>query len=120
MTMTSVLIHYDPNLPIILTGDASSYGIGTVISRSFPDGPEWPIAYAYHTLSTSEKKLIFGLNKFHQYLYGRTFIIQTDHKPLTTILEPTQGIPSLAAAQLQHSTFWLFISDLISCNQAAL
>ena len=46
--------------------------------------------------------LIFGLSKFHQYLYGCAFILQTDHKPLTTILGPTQGIPSLAAAWLQR------------------
>ena len=46
--------------------------------------------------------LVFGLSKFHQYLYGRAFILQTDHKPLTNILGPTQGIPSLAAARLQR------------------
>ena len=46
--------------------------------------------------------LIFGLSKFHQYLYGRTFILQTDHKSLTTIFGPTQGIPSLAATRLQR------------------
>ena len=45
--------------------------------------------------------LVFGLSKFCQYLYHRAFILQTDHKPLTTILGPTQGIPSLVAARLQ-------------------
>ena len=79
MITTSVLAHYDPNLPIILAGDASSYGVGAVILHSFPDGSERPIAYTSHTLSTSERNyahealaLIFGLSKFHQYLYGRT------------------------------------------------
>jgi len=44
--------------------------------------------------------LIFGLNKFHQYLYGHTFILQTDHKLLTIILGPTKGItPQGEAAQ---------------------
>ena len=46
--------------------------------------------------------LVFGLSKFHQYLYGRVSILQTDHKPLTTILGPTQGIPSLATARFQR------------------
>ena len=46
--------------------------------------------------------LVFGLSKFHQYLYGRASILQKDHKPLTTILGPTQGIPSLAAARFQR------------------
>ena len=46
--------------------------------------------------------LIFGIKKFHRYLYGRKFILITDHKPLTTILGPKKGIPSLAAARLQR------------------
>ena len=111
LTSAPVLVHYDPKLPIVLAGNASAYGIGAIISHSFPDGSEKPIAYASRTLSSAEKNyaqvekealaLIFGLSKFHQYLYGRTFILQSDHKPLTTILGPTQGIPSLAAARLQ-------------------
>ena len=103
-----MLAHYDPGLLIILAGDASAYGVGAVIFHSFPDGSGRPIAYASHTLSSAERDygqvkkealaLIFGLSKFHQYLYSRTFILQTDHKPLTIILDPIQGIVSLAAA----------------------
>ena len=32
--------------------------------------------------------LIFNMQKFHQYLYGRHFILITDNKPLTTTLGP--------------------------------
>ena len=39
---------------------------------------------------------------FHTYLYGRKFTLVTDHKPLTTLLGPKKGIPSLAAARLQR------------------
>ena len=46
--------------------------------------------------------MIFGVKKFHQYLYGRKFTLITDHKPLMTILGPKKGIPSLAAARLQR------------------
>ena len=77
-----------------------------------PDGSERPIAFASYTLSTSEHNyaqlekealsLIFGVKKFHQYLYGRRFTIITDHKPLTAILGAKKGIPSLAAARLQR------------------
>ena len=97
---------------LVIAGDASAYGVGAVISRSFPDSSKRPIAYASHTSSSAERNyaqvekealaLIFGPSKFNQYLYGRTFILQTDHKPLTTILGPTQGISSLAAARLQR------------------
>ena len=46
--------------------------------------------------------LIFGLKRFHQYLYGRKFTLITDHKPLLTILGPKKEIPPLAAARLQR------------------
>lgn len=35
-------------------------------------------------------------------MYGREFAILTDHKPLTSILGPKQGVPPLAAARLQR------------------
>lgn len=46
--------------------------------------------------------LVFGIKRFHQYLYGRKFTLVTDHKPLLAILGPKQGIPPLAAARLQR------------------
>jgi len=108
----TVLAHYDPSLPLQLAADASAYGIGAVISHTYPDGTERPIAFASRTLSNSEKKyaqlkkevlsLIFGIQKFHSYLYGRAFTLCTDHKPLTTILNPRKEIPPLSAARLQR------------------
>ena len=50
---------------------------------------------------------MFGIQKFHKYIYGRQFTLVTDHKPLTTILGPKTGVPALAAARLQHWTFLL-------------
>ena len=107
-----VLAHYDPKLPLKLAGDASAYGTGAVLSHVFPDGGERPVAFASRTLSTSERNysqiekealsLIFGINKFHQYLYGRHFTLVTDHKPLTTLLGPSRSVPPLAAARLQR------------------
>lgn len=107
-----VLAHYDPQLPIVLAGDASSYGLGAVISHKMPDGSERPVAYASRTLTESEKNysqierealsLVFGIKRFHKYLYGRHFLLHTDHRPLTTIFGPKQGIPPLAAARMQR------------------
>ena len=112
LTSAPVLAHYDPHLPIRLAADASPYGVGAVISHTMPDGSERPIAFASRTLTTSERNyaqidkealsLVFGIRKFHQYIYGRRFTLITDHKPLTTILGPKQGIPALAAARMQR------------------
>ena len=46
---------------------------------------------------------MFGVRKFHQYLYGREFVLITDHKPLLSLLGPKKGIPTLAAARMQRN-----------------
>ena len=107
-----VLAHYDPSLPLKLAGDASAYGIGAVLSHVFPDGSEHPVAYASRTLSPTEQNysqvekeaqsLVFGVQKFHTYVYGRRFTLVTDHKPLTTLLGPKTGIRPMTAARLQR------------------
>ena len=66
--------------------------MGCVISHILEDGTERPISYASCTLSLVEKNysqlykeaaaIMFGVRKFHTYLYGQRFKIYTDHKPL--------------------------------------
>ena len=117
LASTEVLVHYNPQLPIKLDCDASAYGIGAVISHVFPDKTERPIAYTSRTLTAPERNypqiekealaLVNGVKKFHQFLFGRHFILVTDHKPLTTILGPKKGLPTLAAARLQRWAMFL-------------
>ena len=121
LTSAPVLTHYDPDLPINLAADASAYGVGAVIAHVFPDGTERPIAYASRSLTSSERNyaqierealsLVFGVKRFHQYLYGRKFSLVTDHKPLTAIFGSKKGIPSLAAARLQRWAILLSAYD---------
>ena len=108
----SCLVPYNPKRPIKLDCDASSTGVGAVLSHIMEDGQERPIAFASRTLTKTERgyaqlhkealSLIFGVKKFHMYLYGNHFTLVTDHKPLLSILGPKIGIPTLAAARLQR------------------
>ena len=72
--------------------------------RGLWHSPHVPSLPARVIMLKLRKKLtiIFGMKKFHQYLYGRQFNLITDHKPLTAIFGPKKGVPSLAAARLQR------------------
>lgn len=55
------------------------------------------------TLSWKRRDLQLYLEKkLHQYLYGHTFVIYTDHKPLLGLFKPNRAIPTMAAARIQR------------------
>ncbi|CAK1591123.1 unnamed protein product [Parnassius mnemosyne] len=111
LSSSKILMHYSSDLPIVLTCDASSVGVGAVISHLTPEG-ERPVAYASRSLTAAERAysqidrealaIVFGVRKYHQYLYGRKFILRTDHKPLTHIFGKKTGIPVMAASRIQR------------------
>ncbi|UYV84327.1 K02A2.6-like [Cordylochernes scorpioides] len=90
ITSERVLVPYDTTLPLCLATDASQIG--------------------------TEKEalaIIYGITKFHQFIYGRKFILVTDHKPLVTILGPRSGIPTLSTSRLQR---WALILSVYTYN----
>ena len=112
LSSTKLLAHYDPDNDLLLSCDASPYGIGAVLSQISQDGEEKPIAFASRSLAPAERKysqldkeglsIVFGTRKFHQYLFGREFTIQSDHKPLQHIFGETRPVPHMASARLQR------------------
>ena len=117
LSSAKVLVHYNPKLPLKLDCDASSVGIGAVLSHVQSDGTEKPIAYASRSLTKAERNysqierealsIIWGIKKFHNYLYLNTFTLITDHKPLTTIFNPSKALPSVASARIQRWAIFL-------------
>jgi len=56
----------------------------------------------YSQIEREGLALMYGVKKFHQYLWGREFTLQTDHKPLTTIFGNKKGIQTTTADRLQR------------------
>ena len=111
-----VLAFYNVKKPVLITCDASQSGLGAVFLQE-----DRPIAYASRALTNAESRyaqiekellaVVFAFNKFHQYVYGREVLVESDHKPLESIMKK-----SLAAApprlqrmllQLQKYSFTL-------------
>ena len=74
-----------------LRSDASSTGLGAVLLQYYDEYP-MPVAYASQKLLDRETRysaiereclgIVWGIQRFLYYLYGRKFILETDHKPL--------------------------------------
>lgn len=112
ITSDVVLVHFDPELPVILTCDASDKGLGAVLAHRFPNRDEKPISLNSRALTKEEKNysviqkealaIVFACKKLYQYLWGRPFILKTDHKPLVAIFGEKTGIPQMAASRMQR------------------
>lgn len=92
VSQKTILAYFDPNKETTLSVDASPYGIGTMISQ---DGK--PIEFASASLNTTQQRynhiekellaLVYGCERFHYYLYGCSFTLETDHRPLLGLLK---------------------------------
>ena len=76
----------------LLSADyASDRGIGAVLMQEH-DGKLFPVCYGSKKLSSAERNystiekeclaIVWGFKRFHLYLYGVPYVLQTDHEPL--------------------------------------
>ena len=102
------LRYYNWTKLVTLQCDTSLKGLGTCIIQ---DGQ--PIAFASKSLMDTKTHyanikrellaIVYGCEKFHMYLYSRTFIIETDHKPLEMIsLKNLTAAPAQLQRMLLH------------------
>ena len=86
-----LLKYYEREKDLVIQCDASEGGLGAALLQ---DGR--PLAYASRALTAAERKyaqikkellaIVFSTERFHQYTYGRSVIVESDHKPLEAIL----------------------------------
>jgi len=80
----------------MVSADSSSYGLGAVLNQKQPDGTWRPVAYCSRSLSNTEGRyaqiekeslaLTWACEHFSDYLIGKHFLAETDHKPLVSLL----------------------------------
>ena len=117
LSSAKVLVHYNSKLLLKLDCNASSMGIGAVLTHIMETGEEMQIAYASRSPTKAERNyslierealsIVWGVKKFNLYLCLNKFISVTDHKPLTTLFNPDKPLPVLASGRIQRWAIFL-------------
>lgn len=99
VTEAPVLCYYDPSQDLTIQCDASQSGLGAAILQNGK-----PIEYTSRALTDAETRyaqikkemlaIVFALERFNQYTFGRHVHIESDHNPLEAIvLKPLARAP---------------------------
>ena len=105
LTRPTVLALYDPKANIKISADASSFRLGAVLLQQNSKESWNPVAYASRSMTETERRyaqiekealaVAWSCEKFRDYILGRCFEIETDHKPLVPLLSNKRldGLP---------------------------
>ena len=135
LSSAPVLHYFDPSKTSNIQADASQHVVGACLLQH-----RKPVAYASRSLSPSESNctqiekellaIVFACEKFHQFIYGCTTKVQSDHKPLKTIFtKPLCSVPPRLQRMLLRlqkydlsvkyvSGKLLHVADALSCAHA--
>ena len=100
LTDPATLRYYFVARPVTLQVDASQNGLGAGLIQN-----QGPVAYASKAMKDTQRRyaqiekellaVVFACKRFHQYVYGKTITVESDHKPLEAILKkPLSQAPS--------------------------
>lgn len=95
LSSEKVLILPDFTKQFILDTDACNIGVGALLGQLI-NGVIRPVAYFSKHLSPAQKRysttqkellaIVLSCEHFHQYLYGKSFEVFSDHQPLSWVL----------------------------------
>ncbi|XP_063959342.1 uncharacterized protein K02A2.6-like [Lytechinus pictus] len=87
---STTLTYFDSRKPTVIQVDASLKGVGAALLQD-----NKPVAFASKALTPTEQRyanierellaVVFGCTRFHTYVFGSSFVTQSDHKPLENI-----------------------------------
>ena len=91
VTSDQLLQYYNPDKELAIQCDASESGLGAALLQE-----RKPVAYASRALTDTETRwaqiekellaIVYAVEKYNQYTYGRHVNVRSDHKPLEAIL----------------------------------
>ena len=113
LTEGPCLAHYEKEKDNIVTTDASTTGLGITLWQKQDDGNTKPIAYGSRYLNETKNKysigelellaVVWGLEKFRFYLYGKKVHLYTDHQALEPLIKRNRSNKQYSA----RLTRWL-------------
>ena len=119
---TPILAYYDPKKTTLLQTDASINGLVACLLQD-----EKPVYFTSKALTEAQQGYVateleslavaWAMEKFHHFLYGNHFILETDQKPLETILARSLN---QATSRLQRILIRTFTYNFTVCYQPGL
>lgn len=127
------LLQYpDFTKPFIVTTDASNNAIGGILSQGTV-GKDLPISYVSRLLNKAEQNystierellaIVYCVNHFRPYLFGRKFQLVTDHKPLVwlnSVKDPTSRLVRWRLKIAEYDYEVIYKAGKINANADAL
>jgi hypothetical protein len=96
LSQAAILRRPDYSRPFELHTDWSGVGLGAILVQRDDQGREYVIAYASRSNNRTERSYfshageclaaVLGVSHFRVYLYGRRFVLLTDHEPLKWLM----------------------------------